>query len=177
MEQDAHIEGALAAEASLVVLDTLETVVQADGGGGIYMYLYNIFYRFYTFIFTKFLCFLGAVVGAVLKVLLRALARNQSTSVLQHMFNTQRALVFKYHSALFDEESERCGDLCLTLLTRCSSPLSAVRSHAAASLYLLMRQNFEIGNVNILVIYFNRSIMIYFINILINLICLEFCQS
>lgn len=83
-----------------------------------------------------------------MKVLLRALARNQSTSVLQHMFNTQRALVFKYHSALFDEESERCGDLCLTLLTRCSSPLSAVRSHAAASLYLLMRQNFEIGNVS-----------------------------
>lgn len=64
------------------------------------------------------------------------------------MFNTQRALVFKYHSALFDEESERCGDLCLTLLTRCSSPLSAIRSHAAASLYLLMRQNFEIGNVS-----------------------------
>lgn len=92
--------------------------------------------------------YIGAVVGAVLKVLLRALARNQSTLVLQHMFNTQRALVFKYHSALFDEESERCGDLCLTLLTRCSSPLSAIRSHAAASLYLLMRQNFEIGNVS-----------------------------
>lgn len=35
VEQDAHIEGALAAEASLVVLDTLESVVQADGGGGI----------------------------------------------------------------------------------------------------------------------------------------------
>jgi hypothetical protein len=34
VEQDAHIEGALAAEASLVVLDTLETIVQADGGGG-----------------------------------------------------------------------------------------------------------------------------------------------
>ncbi|KAF7997149.1 hypothetical protein HCN44_005426 [Aphidius gifuensis] len=122
VEQDAQIEGALAAEASLVVLDTLESVVQADGGGG------------------------GVIVGAVLKVLLRALARNQSTSVLQHMFNTQRALVFKYHSVLFDEESERCGDLCLTLLTRCSSRLSAIRSHAAASLYLLMRQNFEIGN-------------------------------
>lgn len=37
VEQDAHIEGALAAEASLVVLDTLETVVQADGGGGFYL--------------------------------------------------------------------------------------------------------------------------------------------
>lgn len=40
MEQDAHIEGALAAEASLVVLDTLETVVQADGGGGIQFFIY-----------------------------------------------------------------------------------------------------------------------------------------
>lgn len=38
MEQDAHIEGALAAEASLVVLDTLESVVQADGGGGMYQF-------------------------------------------------------------------------------------------------------------------------------------------
>lgn len=47
MEQDAHIEGALAAEASLVVLDTLETVVQADGGGGdISVHLYNIFTHF-----------------------------------------------------------------------------------------------------------------------------------
>lgn len=44
MEQDAHIEGALAAEASLVVLDTLETVVQADGGGGAYMF--NIYATF-----------------------------------------------------------------------------------------------------------------------------------
>lgn len=47
MEQDAHIEGALAAEASLVVLDTLETVVQADGGGGgISVHLRNIFTHF-----------------------------------------------------------------------------------------------------------------------------------
>lgn len=47
MEQDAHIEGALAAEASLVVLDTLETVVQADGGGGIYIVFYLFYYRYY----------------------------------------------------------------------------------------------------------------------------------
>lgn len=44
MEQDAHIEGALAAEASLVVLDTLESVVQADGGGGIYWIFYCLFF-------------------------------------------------------------------------------------------------------------------------------------
>lgn len=43
MEQDAHIEGALAAEASLIVLDTLETVVQADGGGGIQFFIYILY--------------------------------------------------------------------------------------------------------------------------------------
>lgn len=42
MEQDAHIEGALAAEASLVVLDTLESVVQADGGGGIHRFFISL---------------------------------------------------------------------------------------------------------------------------------------
>lgn len=47
MEQDAHIEGALAAEASLVVLDTLESVVQADGGGGSAINCFLIF-RNYT---------------------------------------------------------------------------------------------------------------------------------
>lgn len=44
VEQDAHIEGALAAEASLVVLDTLESVVQADGGGGIKSIILSIYY-------------------------------------------------------------------------------------------------------------------------------------
>lgn len=34
VEQEAHIEGALAAEASLIILDTLEMIVQSDGGGG-----------------------------------------------------------------------------------------------------------------------------------------------
>lgn len=46
-----QIKGALVVEASLVVLDKLESVVQTDGGG-------------------------GTVVGTVLKVLLHALARN-----------------------------------------------------------------------------------------------------
>ena len=95
--------------------------------------------------FTIFFMEIDIVVGAVLKVLLRALEQNQSTFIVQHLFNTQRALVFKYHSALFDEESGRLGDLCWTLFAKCSSPLSAVRSHTTASLYLLMKLNFEIG--------------------------------
>lgn len=49
---------------------------------------------------------------------------------------------------LFEEDTELCADLCLRLLRHCSSSVSSVRSHASASLYLLMRQNFEIGNVS-----------------------------
>ena len=37
----------------------------------------------------------AAQIASVLKVLLHALGRNQSTCVLQNMFATQRSLVFK----------------------------------------------------------------------------------
>ncbi|CAG2054091.1 unnamed protein product, partial [Timema podura] len=124
VETDAHIEGNLATEVSFVILDTLEQIVQVASQ------LDN----------------LQCLLGVVLKVLLHALARNQSTCVLQNMFATQRSLVFKFPNLLFDEETEHCADLCLRLLKHCSSSMSSVRSQASASLYLLMRQNFEIGN-------------------------------
>lgn len=57
--------------------------------------------------------------------------------------------VLQFHSALFDEESTHCADLCLLLLKHCGSQIASVRSQAAASLYLLMRQTFQIGNVSI----------------------------
>ena len=50
---------------------------------------------------------------------------------------------------LFEEDTELCADLCLRLLRHCSSSVGSVRSQASASLYLLMRQNFEIGNVSL----------------------------
>lgn len=56
--------------------------------------------------------------------------------------------VFQFPELLFEEETEQCADLCLRLLRHCSSSISTIRSHASASLYLLMRQNFEIGNVS-----------------------------
>ncbi|XP_021924154.1 dedicator of cytokinesis protein 6 isoform X3 [Zootermopsis nevadensis] len=124
IETDAHIEGNLATEVSFIILDTLERIVQVASQ------LDN----------------LQSLLGVVLKVLLHALGRNQSTCVLQNMFATQRSLVFKFPNLLFDEETEQCADLCLRLLKHCSSSMSNVRSQASASLYLLMRQNFEIGN-------------------------------
>lgn len=119
-----YIEGSLATEMCLVILDTLEMIVQVAALSEMH----------------------HTLLGTVLRVLLHALARNQSTIALQNLFATQRSLTFKYHNLLFDEESDTCADLCLLLLKHCGSQLPLIRSQAAASLYLLMRQNYEIGN-------------------------------
>lgn len=55
----------------------------------------------------------------------------------------------QFPEMLFEEDTELCADLCLRLLRHCSSSVGSVRSQASASLYLLMRQNFEIGNVSL----------------------------
>lgn len=126
LEVNYSIEGSLATEVCLIVLDTLELIVQVATSSEIH---HNL-------------------LGVVLKVLLHSLSRNQSTLALQNLFASQRSLIFKFHNLLFDEETDSCADLCLLLLKHCGSQLPNVRSQAAASLYLLMRQNFEIGNVS-----------------------------
>uniref|UniRef100_A0A669EGD1 Dedicator of cytokinesis 7 n=1 Tax=Oreochromis niloticus TaxID=8128 RepID=A0A669EGD1_ORENI len=124
LEHEALIDGNLATEANLIILDTLEIIVQTASVTE-----------------SK-----ESILGGVLKVLLHSMACNQSALYLQHCFATQRALVSKFPELLFEEETEQCADLCLRLLRSCSSSISTIRSHASASLYLLMRQNFEIGN-------------------------------
>uniref|UniRef100_A0A668ACQ8 Dedicator of cytokinesis 6 n=1 Tax=Myripristis murdjan TaxID=586833 RepID=A0A668ACQ8_9TELE len=124
VEQESVVDGNLATEASLVVLDTLEIIVKTVVASELK----------------------ESVLGGVLRVLLHSMAGNQSALFLQHCFSTQRALVFKFPEMLFEEDTELCADLCLRLLRHCSSSVGSVRSHASASLYLLMRQNFEIGN-------------------------------
>ncbi|XP_069783324.1 dedicator of cytokinesis protein 7-like isoform X3 [Narcine bancroftii] len=124
MEHDALVDGNLVTEANLVILDTLEIIVQ-------------------TVMVTESK---ESVLTGVLKVILHSMACNQSALFLQHCFASQRALVFKFPETLFEEDTELCADLCLRLLRHCSSSLGTIRSHASASLYLLMRQNFEIGN-------------------------------
>ncbi|TSZ68955.1 Dedicator of cytokinesis protein 8 [Bagarius yarrelli] len=73
MEQESVVDGNLATEASLIVLDTLEiivkTVVQSEQK--------------------------ESVLGGVLRVILHSMAGNQSAFFLQNCFTTQRALVFK----------------------------------------------------------------------------------
>ncbi|KAL4663233.1 hypothetical protein H8957_013790 [Semnopithecus entellus] len=124
MEHEALVEGNLATEASLVVLDTLEIIVQ-------------------TVMLSEAR---ESILGAVLKVVLYSLGSAQSALFLQHGLATQRALVSKFPELLFEEDTELCADLCLRLLRHCGSRISTIRTHASASLYLLMRQNFEIGH-------------------------------
>nr|XP_031293079.1 dedicator of cytokinesis protein 6 isoform X7 [Camelus dromedarius] len=124
MEHEALVDGNLATEASLVVLDTLEIIVQ-------------------TVMLSEAR---ESVLGAILKVVLYSLGSAQSALFLQHGLATQRALVSKFPELLFEEDTELCADLCLRLLRHCGSRISTIRTQASASLYLLMRQNFEIGN-------------------------------
>ncbi|XP_072255666.1 dedicator of cytokinesis protein 6 isoform X5 [Pyxicephalus adspersus] len=123
-ELEITVDGNMATEANLVVLDTLEIIVQ-------------------TVMLSEMK---ESVLGGVLKVLLHSMSCNQSALYLQHCFTSQRALVCKFPEMLFEDDTELCSDLCLRLLRHCSSCISSVRTHASASLYLLMRQNFEIGN-------------------------------
>ncbi|CAG0881186.1 unnamed protein product [Cyprideis torosa] len=122
--QQNGLAGNLTAEVTMVVLDTLETMVKVASSSDSHQDL----------------------LSPILRVLLHCLSLNQSTSVLECLFETQRLIVFKFPNLLFDEATEQCADLCLRLLSHSSSSISTIRSQAAASLYMLMRQNFEIGN-------------------------------
>uniref|UniRef100_A0A670KHJ3 Dedicator of cytokinesis 6 n=1 Tax=Podarcis muralis TaxID=64176 RepID=A0A670KHJ3_PODMU len=124
MEHEALVDGNMATEANMVVLDTLEIIVQ-------------------TVILSEAK---ESVLGGVLRVLLHTMGCTPSAAFLQHCFATQRALVSKFPEMLFEEDTELCADLCLRLLRHCSSKVGIIRTHASTSLYLLMRQNFEIGN-------------------------------
>ncbi|KAK1801285.1 hypothetical protein P4O66_022961, partial [Electrophorus voltai] len=120
LDQEAIIGGNLATEANLIVLDLLETIVQAVALGD---------------------CKDNAV-GGVLRVLLHSLTCNQSSTYLSHCFSTIRALIVKFGDVLFEEEAEQCADLCQKVLQYCSSCVDSNRSQACATLYLIMRYSF-----------------------------------
>uniref|UniRef100_UPI003AAE01D7 dedicator of cytokinesis protein 8 n=1 Tax=Centroberyx gerrardi TaxID=166262 RepID=UPI003AAE01D7 len=121
LDQEALISGNLATESNLIVLDLLETIVQA----------------------VPLAECKDSVVGGVLKVLLHCLTCNQSSTFLSHTFSTLRALVVKFGDLLFEEEAEQCADLCQKVLQYCSSPVDENRSQACATLYLIMRYSYS----------------------------------
>lgn len=102
---------------------------------------------------------------------------SSTTAALQCMFGTQRSMVAKFPELLFGDSCDerdldadiddgdkgiesyhfstsspatnRCASLILMLLRHCATNSSTlgVRAQAAASLYSLMRQNYDIENV------------------------------
>ena len=73
------MDGSLAAETSMVLLDAMELVIQIVSNSDLY----------------------AQVLPQVLKVLLTSLGLNQSTSVLVNMLATQRALVTKVRATFY----------------------------------------------------------------------------
>uniref|UniRef100_A0A8C6PNT8 Dedicator of cytokinesis 8 n=1 Tax=Nothobranchius furzeri TaxID=105023 RepID=A0A8C6PNT8_NOTFU len=124
LDQEALISGNLATETNLIVLDLLETIIQA----------------------VPLADCKDSVVGAALKVLLHSLTCNQSSTFLLHTFSTLRSLVIKFGDLLFEEEAEQCADLCQKVLQYCSSPVDENRSQACATLYLIMRYSYSNAN-------------------------------
>lgn len=86
-----------------------------------------------------------------LEVLLHLMGTNQSIQVMKHIFGTQRAIVWKFPDLLFFEETEQCAELCRRLLRHCSSSIKEIRMWACASLYLLMRHDYDRENVRLFV--------------------------
>ncbi|GMS84225.1 hypothetical protein PENTCL1PPCAC_6400 [Pristionchus entomophagus] len=123
MESIDHLESLVCAEATLTVLDTVERASQVVSSAGCDHLL--------------------PIVPLLFKLIMHMLSCRQSLSVLQSIFATQRSFVVKYPDVVFETESEQCGELCLQLLRHCASRIPIVRSHAAASAYLLMRESYE----------------------------------
>uniref|UniRef100_H2Y8Y1 DOCKER domain-containing protein n=1 Tax=Ciona savignyi TaxID=51511 RepID=H2Y8Y1_CIOSA len=125
--EDALLAKNFSAEMTLITLDTLELLIDmaTEYNNGNHT---------------------SQILSSALRVLLHCFSKQQSVTVLEHMFAVQRSFVAKVCELLFEEETEQCADLTLRLLEKCSSSMSAVRVHAAASMYLLMKHNFSMGN-------------------------------
>ena len=80
------------------------------------------------------------------KLLLNSLNSQQSTRTLASLFHLQRAFVTKFSDLIFEQDTDYCSDIAFILLKHCTSKLRHVRAQASASLYFLMKQNYEIGN-------------------------------
>ncbi|XP_050685080.1 dedicator of cytokinesis protein 7 isoform X2 [Leptidea sinapis] len=112
----------LAAELALTLLHALEAIVQSCSSSE----------------------WSQAACSGALTVVLRALQRNQSTTVLQHMFATVRSLVHKLGWSCCGEEWG--PGVCRVVLRHCAALSAASRAHASATLYALMRHHYRLGN-------------------------------
>uniref|UniRef100_A0A914Y863 DOCKER domain-containing protein n=1 Tax=Panagrolaimus superbus TaxID=310955 RepID=A0A914Y863_9BILA len=122
-EVEIALEKQVATEVTLITVDTMETLLKVLGMPA-----------------SDHLHYLRPI---LVRLLMHIFACHQSVQSLESVFATQRSIVANYASLIFEERTELCGELCLQLLRHLASRLPTIRSNAAASLYLLMRNAFE----------------------------------
>ncbi|KAL5265112.1 hypothetical protein ACHWQZ_G006003 [Mnemiopsis leidyi] len=119
-------ESLVCAETSIVTLDTIELLVESGSvseGGHVNLS--------------------SPLVSKILDVILLMMSSNQSIYVMRLVFATQRSVITKFPHIIFEEETDQCSSLCYHLLRHCASSVKEVREESIASIYLLMRQNYE----------------------------------
>ncbi|CAD5210255.1 unnamed protein product [Bursaphelenchus okinawaensis] len=124
-EYDFLYEREISSEMTLIVLDTVRKIVKVVESPAAEHFLF--------------------LLPKLIQLLMHLLSCRHTTNTISAIFKVQRAFVARFPQLLFEHHSQLCADLCLKLLHHLASKLAVVRSQAAASLYLLMRQSFEGG--------------------------------
>ncbi|NWW50673.1 DOC11 protein, partial [Pedionomus torquatus] len=121
----ALLEGNIATEVCLIILDTISFFTQSfktqllsnDGHNPLMKKVFDIHLAF--------------------------LKNGQSEAALKHVFASLRGFISKFPSAFFKGRVNMCAALCYEILKCCTSKVCSTRNEASALLYLLMRNNFE----------------------------------
>ena len=80
-------------------------------------------------------------------ILFGLLQRPQSDRMLRHVFAAVRYYVNQFPELFFDGDSTYCAELCHQVLQFCNSPVEESRTHATATMYMIMKTNFQaMGN-------------------------------
>lgn len=80
--------------------------------------------------------------------MLSFLDKSQPTYVLHHGYSLARLFIQEFRPALFRGRSEICRILVFSLLTGFNSKISAIRQNSAATLYFMMKMNFNLTKRN-----------------------------
>ena len=94
---------------------------------------------------------LGSILGQnifLFQLMLSFLDKSQPTYVLHHGYSLARLFIQEFRPALFRGRSEICRILVFSLLTGFNSKISAIRQNSAATLYFMMKMNFNLTKRN-----------------------------
>ena len=93
----------------------------------------------------------GSILGQnifLFQLMLSFLDKSQPTYVLHHGYSLARLFIQEFRPALFRGRSEICRILVFSLLTGFNSKISAIRQNSAATLYFMMKMNFNLTKRN-----------------------------